>query len=94
MRKISKSRSAIDRQSPADDNRLDERPRGISGATITSWNGSPEIDLDALFAGSANGPTVAGAAPVGVRDRETVALSDGTRITFSDPKQFKCVTTV
>jgi hypothetical protein len=96
MRKISKTRTTNDEQVPVGDDRLDARPRRVPGATITSWHGSPEVDLDALFAGSANGATVAGSAATSTAhsDHETVALSDGTRITFATPNQFKAVATV
>jgi hypothetical protein len=91
VRKISKSRSAIDNQYTD----IDERPRRIPGATITSWHGSPEIDLGAMFEQWANGPTVAGAAETrpNRRPKDTVSLSDGTRITFSGTNQFKPVLT-
>ena len=85
MRKLSKTRSAHDKQYKADDANLDTRPRGIAGATITSWNASIEIDLTSLFARSAPGTSVTGSAsagPVGF-ERNTVALSDGTKITFA-----------
>ena len=36
---------------PPGGDRLDARPRGISGATITSWDGPPEVNLEALFSG-------------------------------------------
>ena len=96
MRKISKSRSAFDEPYLVDDNGSDALPGRIQGATITSWHGSPEIDLDALFAKSSNGATVAGSAPASTNylEQGTVALSDGTRITFTNPNQFKAVVTV
>jgi hypothetical protein len=34
---------------PPGDDRIDARPRGVSGATITSWDGPPEVDLEPLF---------------------------------------------
>jgi hypothetical protein len=93
MRKVSKSKSAIDDRYTEHHLEADERPRRIPGATITSWHGSPEIDLDALFEQSASGPTVAGAARKfpDRRGKETISLSDGTRITFSGTNQFKTV---
>ena len=95
MRKISKSKSAIDNPcteaGDQDHTDVDDRPRRIPGATITSWHGSPEIDLDALFERSANGPTVAGAAMPRRHEKDTIALGDGTRITFSGTSQFKPV---
>jgi hypothetical protein len=95
MRKISQSKSAIDNRCTEDHTDADERPRRIPGATITSWNGAPQIDLEALFERSTSGPTVAGAAKAGpVRHaNETVALADGSRITFVGPNQFKSVLT-
>lgn len=95
MRKISKSKSAIDNQHTEHHVDGDERPRRIPGATITSWHGSPDIDLDALFEQSASGPTVPGAAKrfPDRRGNETISLSDGTRITFSGTNQFKRVLT-
>jgi len=93
MRKISKAKSAIDKQYTEDPNDVDERRRRIPGATITSWNGSPEIDLGALFERPANSPTVAGATKA-APDRaatDTVALADGTQITFGHANQFKSV---
>jgi hypothetical protein len=95
MRKISQARSAIDNLHTEDQTDADERPRRIPGATITSWHGAPQIDLDALFERSTSGPTVAGAAKAG-SDRtvnNTVALSDGSRITFVGSNQFKSVLT-
>ena len=44
------------------DDRVDTRPRGISGATITSWDGPRNIDPDALFAASDRQVSVIGAA--------------------------------
>ena len=55
MRKISKAVL-----NPLDSDYMDLRPRCIPGATITSWNGTPEIDLSQLFAKPGNGPTVTG----------------------------------
>jgi hypothetical protein len=91
MRRISNGRRAVDQQDPAD-----ARPRRIPGATITSWHGSPEIDLGALFGVQVNGPTVTGAAPAKM-DRPltgTVSMSDGTSITFVSPSQFETVVSV
>jgi hypothetical protein len=48
--------------------RLDAWPRIQTGATVTSWRGSPEFDPDALFAGPANGPAIAG---VAARERKS-----------------------
>jgi hypothetical protein len=95
MRKISQSKSAIDNLRTQDQTYADERPRRIPGATITSWNGAPQIDLDALFEQSTSGPTVAGAAKSGPTRPadDTVSLTDGSRITFVGPNQFKSVLT-
>jgi hypothetical protein len=95
MRKISKAKSAIDNQYIEDPNDVDERRRRIPGTTITSWNGSPEIDLGAVFARPANSPTVAGATKAAPdrAARDTVALTDGTQITFSRADQFTNVLT-
>jgi hypothetical protein len=95
MRKITQSKSAIDNQCTEDHTLEDGRPRRIQGATITSWNGPPRVDLEALFDRSTGGPTVTGAART-VPDRpvsETVALPDGSRITFVSADQFKSVLT-
>jgi hypothetical protein len=95
MRKISQFKSAIDNLCTEDHTGADERPRRVPGATITSWNGPPQIDLDALFDRSASGPTVAGAAkasPDRAKDN-TVSLADGSRITFVRPNQFESVLT-
>jgi hypothetical protein len=95
MRKISKARSAIDNKHTEDPNDGDERRRRIPGATITSWNGSPEIDLGALFEQPANSPAMAGATKA-APDRaatDTVALTDGTQITFGYANQSKFVLT-
>jgi hypothetical protein len=96
MRRISKTRTGHDERNPVGYDRTQERPLHVPGATVTSWNGSPEIDLDALFAKPAGGATVAGGTPGAAnhRDPETVSLSDGTRITFADPDQFRPVATV
>jgi hypothetical protein len=93
MGQTSKSRSAIETGFSDEQNNASERPRHIPGATITSWRGSPVIDLEALVARSSHGPTVAGATKVssGRREDETVALSDGTNITFTSFNQYKFV---
>ncbi|HEY2107997.1 MAG TPA: hypothetical protein VGH29_19525 [Candidatus Binataceae bacterium] len=49
MRKLSKTRFSSREEPALDPDRLDHWPGRIPGATITSWHGSPEIDLDALF---------------------------------------------
>jgi len=87
MRKISRTGFANGEHDAFDVERSDPRPRRIPGAIVTSWHGSPEIDLDALFAkGAPLSASVAGGASAnGNRTgRGTVALSDGTRITFAE----------
>jgi hypothetical protein len=86
MRKNSRSRTAIDTVFPDEQNNADGRPRHVSGATITSWRGSPAVDL---LTQSGGGPTITGAAP-GARSsigHDIVVLSDGTWITFVQPVQ-------
>ena len=85
MRKISKTRSMSSENSGFDAERSDTRPRRIHGATITSWSGPVEVDLDALFARPCREATVAGAPakPDSHADKNTISLSDGTEITFS-----------
>jgi hypothetical protein len=101
MRKISKARpSNVDRHAVDTDLR-EARPHRIPGATITSWPGSVEIDLDSLFARPVTGTTIAGAVSVDVtRSRAsvtdksgggTVSLSDGTQITFATTDQFDTI---
>ena len=99
MRKISKTRA-----SRLDQDLGDERPLRIPGATITSWPGTATVDIDRLLAQPVPGGTVAGAGSGGVtaqggmvrpgkgrRKAGTVALSDGTRITFATAAQFGSV---
>ena len=64
-------------------------PGRLHGATITSWNGPPEINLTAFFARCPMGTSVGGSdrraqpdAPGKRQTPQTVALSDGTEITF------------
>ncbi len=77
----------------------DARPGRIHGATITSWNGPPEVDLAALFAGS-SGTTVSGSGQPNdpmesaVPEAGVVRLSDGTQITFATAGQFTVLETV
>ena len=93
MRKISKAKSAIDSQYTEEPDDVDERRRRIPGATVTSWNGSPEIDLGALFERPAKSPIGATKAASDRAATDTVALADGTQITFSHANQFKSVLT-
>lgn len=61
---------------PGDD-RLDKRPRGISGATITSWDRPKEIDPDALFSSLGDQVSLTGAASASVStNSQTVADAD------------------
>jgi hypothetical protein len=95
MRKLSKTRFSNSEPHPFDAERCGAEPGRIHGATITSWHGSPEIDLDALFACAPLGATVTGGPshePVRYGSR-SVALSDGTRITFAESGQFMDVST-
>jgi len=75
---------------PPDTLLLDASPGRIHGATITSWNGPPDIDVTSLFANAASKVSVGGGAqspqltPAGqATDASTVRLSDGTKITFA-----------
>jgi hypothetical protein len=90
MRKISHARLIREKQNRIDTELSDPRPRRIPGATITSWHGSPQIDLDALFSQPRSGPTVASATlATGSRHAPaTVSLADGTKITFALSSQF------
>jgi hypothetical protein len=96
MRKISQTRPVQGEQQGFDTERSDPRPRRVPGATITSWNGSPDIDLDALFAQPGKGPTVLGGTVAGNNRpaRGTVSLSDGTKITFTRSDQFIDVSSI
>ncbi len=69
-----------------DRHNTDNRPK----ATITSWNGPPEIELTAFFARSSSRAFASGHSPLtaeallrSAEDLHTVCLSDGTEITFS-----------
>jgi hypothetical protein len=93
MRKTSRSRPLHFGGGTLDTDLCSTRPLRIPGATITSWSGSPGIDLDCLFAVPLAGVSVGGADSVVTatdkppaadrRTGETVSLSDGTRITFA-----------
>ena len=68
----------------------DANPGRIHGATITSWNGPPEIDLALLFGNPSPKVSVSGGTQppqFAPDDRgskaETVSLSDGTKIFFA-----------
>jgi hypothetical protein len=81
---------------PPDDDRLDARPRGISGATITSWDGPPDIDLDALFSKSSDQVSLTGAASAPVSSPVSTAENkpQDEPLTFATIDQFATVTTV
>jgi hypothetical protein len=101
MRKISKTR-AVGRQGYAVDIELgDTRPRRVPGATITSWPGSIDLDLTMVLANPRDGATIDGGTKPTVPVSEdknlnntTVALSDGTRITFVTASNMKLIETV
>jgi hypothetical protein len=92
MREIRKFKTAVNDQYTENENDLDERPRRIPGDTITSRNGSPEIDRGSLFEWRADASTVAGSSNSRVA-MDTVALADGTQVTFSCANQFRIVLT-
>jgi hypothetical protein len=96
MRKISRARSPKPDRPIFDTYRDDTRQRRIPGATITSWSGAAHIDLAAFFGRAVSDTTVTGAAsghaePFSRTARGTVALSDGTRITFATVGPFDMV---
>lgn len=96
MRKISKARSLNLERNTLNADLVDTGPRRIHGATITSWPGSPDVDLDAFFARPASGATVTGAIVAKTPQADsyiygTISLSDGTRITFATAGQFDIV---
>jgi hypothetical protein len=81
---------------PTGDGGHDARPRGISGATITSWGGSYEIDLDALLSKRGDQVSIGGAAYAPVSDRVLMATNplDGTVIDFAQVEDFLTVAVV
>jgi len=96
MRKISRARPPNPDRPIFDTYREDTRQRRIPGATITSWSGAAHIDLAAFFGRTVSDTTVTGAAsgnaePFSRTARGTVALSDGTRITFATVGPFDMV---
>jgi hypothetical protein len=96
MRKLSKTRSSDPRRSTLDTYLADTRQRRTPSTTITAGAGPPDIDLEAFFASPASDATVTGAVPnhtarAGGPAEGTVALSDGTRITFATDSQFDIV---
>ncbi len=91
MRKTSQAKSAIDTRVAGD--HMDDPPRRVHGATVTSWNDRSEVDPELLLPGLDNGPTVSGvAAPACSRPTSgTDTLPDGSRITFVSTDQFGSV---
>ncbi len=82
MRKISQTRFAQKEHDTQADTREEHRPRGVRGATITSWEAPPEIDLTSLFAGHKAGSSLGGSSSGGV-SHDAMELSDGTEISFA-----------
>jgi hypothetical protein len=81
---------------PPGDDRLDARPRGISGATITSWDGLRDIDLDVLFSKPNDQVSLTGAASTPVNPKGQTADNNpqDEPLTFTTLGQFKIVTMV
>ncbi len=90
MRKIGQTRSVQKEHDIQADTRDETRPRGVRGATITSWEAAPEIDLTSLFARHKAGASLGGSARGG-ESRDAMELSDGTEISFATPADFKKV---
>ena len=85
MRKLSRTRSAALASEAVDADLTRVRSGRVPGATITSWPGSPDIDLGVFFARTPLGASVTSAAAGEVGSRpidEFVSLSDGTKIDF------------
>jgi hypothetical protein len=85
-----RKRSRITSVGPPEILLYDANPGRIHGATITSWNGPPEIDLASLFANSPSKVSVSGSgqqpqftSASETSHSKTVRLSDGTRIIFA-----------
>jgi hypothetical protein len=91
MRKISKAVLY-----PPGDGDHDARPRGISGATITSWDGSHEIDLVALLSRSGDQVSIAGAAsaPVNNHVQRAADSPDDSLLKFASVGEFLTVAIV
>ena len=91
MRKISKALLY-----PPGGDRLDARPRGISGATITSWDGPPVADLEALFAKPRDQLSVTGAdsQPISSAGWVSIERSKVELVTFTTPERFLTVAIV
>lgn len=86
MRKISKARNALTSSQAGEP---DERPGRISGATITSWSGAASLEFSSLFPAHKPHTTVGGTmskpdSHESEPSTSTIALSDGTQITFAD----------
>ncbi len=91
MRKLSRTRSRTESGAVVWMDQ-ESRPRGVPGATVTA-RPTMDIDLANLLLRQPSGATVTAseAAPVGApamregesKTKETVSLSDGTRITFA-----------
>jgi hypothetical protein len=91
MRKLSRTRSRIESGAVVWTEQ-ESRPRGIPGATVTA-RPTMEMDLVDLLLKQPQGATVTASdaaqaptrpAPEGeTKTKETVSLSDGTRITFA-----------
>lgn len=69
---------------------VERRPRGIAGATITSWREPKESNQALIFSKPSQGATVFGADffSCDCLDPSTIVLSDGTEITFVLNYQF------
>ena len=81
---------------PPGDDQFDGRPRGISGATITSWDGPPEVDLETLFSNPDNQVSVAGAGSQTVRAASPAATvpTKDEPVSFTTIERFVTVATV
>lgn len=88
MRKLTQTMRARDDHDAQAATRDDHRPRGVRGATITSWQGLPDIDLTSLFAQGGTGASVVGAGGGSGVFTRAMALSDGTEISFATPADF------
>lgn len=92
MRKISRTRSRSHGDAPVWSDRVDSPPPGIPGATVTSKPVDFDFDLSNLLLRSVSPATITGTetsasragsmAPSESDAKDTVSLSDGTRITF------------
>ncbi len=91
MRKSSK----VELYPPGND-RLDARPWGISGATITSWDGPLGGDLEAFFRKPSEQVSVAGAgsSSASAGGGATAAKPDVRVVDFTTPDQFVTVAVI